>query len=140
MIFAGLISLMENVQNSIQFNFCDQRSISFILKSFLSISVDMVKSLPQDFIKITLVSSLSLTLKSNDCQNQSSKNYVLKKVWTKPTAAAQTIEIFLCELGMKPHLVEISILSISLCIRPTKIIKRDNKNMAHFLKIKHFEN
>ena len=38
------------------------------------------------------------------------------------------------------YLVEISILSISLCIRPTKIIKRDNKNMAHFLKIKHFEN
>ena len=66
---------------------------------------------PQDFIEITLVSSLSLTLKSNDCQNQSSKNYVLKKVWTKPTAAAQTIENFLCELGMKPHLVEISILS-----------------------------
>ena len=43
--FAGLITWAKNVQKNFQCNFCDQWSISFILKSFLSNPVDMVKIL-----------------------------------------------------------------------------------------------
>ena len=44
MIFAGLITLTENVQKSFQCNFCDQWRISFILKSFYQIPLTWSKT------------------------------------------------------------------------------------------------
>ena len=46
-----------------------------------------------------------------------------------------TVQDFLLELGMKPHirLVEISIFSLNnVTVRPTKIMNRADKNWAHF--------
>ena len=45
-----------------------------------------------------------------------------------------TIQYFLCELGMKPqiHLLEIATFSLyHIIVRPTKIIKVANENLAH---------
>ena len=51
------------------------------------------------------------------------------------TSGLDTIQDFLCELSMKPHmhLVKISIFSLNLVIvRLTKIMNRADKNWAHF--------
>ena len=53
----------------------------------------------------------------------------------------ESVQDFMCELGMKPctHLVKISIFSLNhVIVRPTKIKNRANKNWEHFLKNKVF--
>ena len=51
------------------------------------------------------------------------------------TVRLDTVQIFLIKLGIKPpmHLLEVDIFAIyHVIVRPTKMMKKANKNWAHF--------